>query len=414
MLYVTYKKYLNKKTFLFFHRLPFFNDYRHIGSLLVTLHYKQRVLSQLYFMKLVLLLSILLLANSFAQDLSSLSITDTLENKGDSGLDSLSNVIVASLSISDSLTSQSNISKPLFIKSIEFDFGSNYSNKTKHKDFSTEDYRNLSDVFTYMPFGFAQDLGSLGQPNEQMIYGLGFSNISYNRDGVLLNNRLQNSYDLNKLNTERIDSLEIVPLTRGFLYSPYNNPVSVNLHSRFNYSTRAITRLKFYQASYDEGFIDVLFHTHITNKLNFGIGVSNSAIDSRFENSDYESWKLDAKIAYLVNDKINITANYFYTYDTLALFGGLDTSSFENDNIAKVLYGSNSSNTKSYRYQLTYNHNANVKVLTTFVPNSKTDLTFYYNSTSQKFMQNKDTLASNLPIIKHDNFFQTFGVRFQN
>ncbi len=245
-----------------------------------------------------------------------------------------------------------------------------------------------------------------------MFYGLGFSNISYNRDGVLLNNRIQNSYNLNKLNTERIDSLEIVPLTRGFLYSPYNNPVSVNLHSRFNYTTRAVTRLKFYQASYDEGFIDVLFHTHITNKLNFGIGASNSAIDSRFDNSDYESWKLDAKVAYLVNDKINITANYFFTYDTLALFGGLDTNTLINDDFSPVLYGNISS--ESLRYQLTYNHNASVKVLTTLIPNSKSDLTFYYNSTSQEFRQNIDSLATHIPSISHDNYFQTLGVRFQN
>lgn len=363
-------------------------------------------------MKSIIIIFFVLAANSFATDLFFLSTSDSLDNKGDNRLDTLSNVVFDSLNISDSLAIQHATSKSLLIDAIEIRSNNNYSNNIKHKDFSTDDYRNLSDIFTYMPFGFVQDLGSLGQPNEQMFYGLGFSNISYNRDGVLLNNRLQNSYDLNKLNSERIDSLEIVPLTRGFLYSPYNNPVSVNIHSRFNYSTRAVTRLKFFQASYDEGFIDVLFHTHITNKLNFGIGASNSAIDSRFENSDYESWKLDAKIAYLVNDEINITANYFYTYDTLALFGGVDTNTLVNDDFSPVLYGSTSG--KSSRYQLTYNHNASVKLLTTLIPNSKTDLTVYYNSTSQEFRQNIDSLASNIPSITHDNYFNTLGVRFQN
>lgn len=363
-------------------------------------------------MKSVLIIFFVLAANSFATELFFHHISDTLDNKGDSALDTLSNVNSDSLNVSDTLAVKQNIRKPLLIDAIETSSNNNYSNQIKHKDFSTEDYRNLSDIFSYLPFGFVQDLGSFGQPNEQMFYGLGFSNISYNRDGVLLNNRLQNSYNLNKLNTERIDSLEIVPLTRGFLYSPYNNPVSVNLHSRFNYTTRAVTRLKFYQASYDEGFIDILFHTHITNKLNFGIGASNSATDSRFENSDYESWKLDAKIAYLVNDKINITANYFFTYDTLALFGGLDTNSLLNDDFSPVLYGNISG--KSLRYQLTYNHNATVKVLTTLIPNSKSDLTFYYNSTSQEFRQNSDSLSSNFPSITHDNYFNTLGARFQN
>ena len=363
-------------------------------------------------MKSVLIIFFVLAANSFATELFFHNISDTLDNKGDGALDTLSIVNSDSLNITDTLAVKQKIRKHLLIDAIETSSNNNYSNKIKHKDFSTEDYRNISDIFSYMPFGFVQDLGSLGQPNEQMFYGLGFSNISYNRDGVLLNNRLQNSYDLNKLNNERIDSLEIVPLSRGFLYSPYNNPVSVNLHSRFNYTTRPVTRLKFYQASYDEGFIDVLFHTHITNKLNFGLGASNSAIDSRFENSDYESWKLDAKIAYLVNDKINITANYFFTYDTLALFGGLDTTTLINDDFSPVLYGNTSS--KSLRYQLTYNHNATVKVLTTLIPNSKTDLTVYYNSTSQEFKQNIDSLASHIPSITHDNYFNTLGIRFQN
>ncbi len=365
-------------------------------------------------MKSVILILILLLVNSVSAEVYYLNSSDTLDNKGDSNLDTLSLNNTDSLNQPDTLASSKNISTNLFIESIGFTSNNSYSNKIKQKDFSTDDYRNLSDVFTYMPFGFVQDLGSLGHPNEQMFYGLGFSNISYSRDGVLLNNRWQNSYDLNKLNSERIDSIEIVPLTRGFLYSPYNNPVGVNMHSRFNYAPRAVTQLKFFQASYDEGFVDVLFHTPITNKLNFGIGISNSAIDSRFENSDYESWKLDAKIAYLVNEKINITANYFYSYDTLALFGGLDTNSFQNDNIVSALYKYDITSRKSSRYQLTYNNNANVKLLTTLIPYSKTDVTFYYNSTSQKFMQNKDTLFNHLPVITNDNFFQTFGVRFQN
>jgi hypothetical protein len=263
-----------------------------------------------------------------------------------------------------------------------------------------------------MPFSFVQDLGHFGQPSEQMFYGLGFQNISYIRDGVLLNNRMTNTYNLNRFNSERVDSIEVSPLTTGFLYSTYNNPVSINFHSRFAFPKQAITQLKFFQASYDEGFVDVLFHTNITNKLNFGIGVSNSAIDSRFDNSDYESWKLDANISYLINDKINITFNYFFTYDTLALFGGLDTSKILNDDFSSVLYGRDFQD--SYRYQLNYSNNAYVKVLTTLIPNSKTELTFYANSNVQKFRQNVDTLTSNIPVIVRDNNLLTFGARLQN
>ena len=364
-------------------------------------------------MKIFLLIPIFFVTNIFATEQCLHLASDSLDNKGVQAVDTLLQSKPDSLMQIDSLAQVAPTIIPLFINSINTYSSNYYFNQTKHSNFSTEDYRNLSDVLTYLPFASLQDLGSFGQPNEQMFYGLGFSNVSYNRDGVLLNNRWTNSYDLNKLNTERIDSLEISPITTGFLYSPYNNPVSVNIHSRFHYTTRPVTRLKFYQASYDEGFIDVLFHTPITKRLNFGIGVSNSAIDSRFDNSDYESWKLDAEVAYLISDKINITANYYFTYDTLALFGGLDTSTILNDDFSEVLYG-NTSTGKSLRYQLTYNNNASIKVLSKLIPNSKTDLTIYYNSTSQKYRQNIDSLASNLITINNDNYYNTFGVRLQN
>ena len=123
-----------------------------------------------------------------------------------------------------------------------------YGTKLNEKHFRTEDYKTSSDLFNYLPYGFMQDLGQLGQPNEQMFYGLGFGNIGYNRDGVRLNNTWQNSYDLNKLPFERTDSLEVVPLPRGFLFDTYNNPVTVNFYTRDNFSLRPVTRLKFYQS----------------------------------------------------------------------------------------------------------------------------------------------------------------------
>ena len=337
---------------------------------------------------------------------------DTLDNKGLNAHDSLQIVSGDSTSVSDSLLNTPTAPSIIFIHSIGIDDQNEYIDRINRKNYSKEDYRNFSDIFNQLPFSFNQDLGALGQPNEQMFYGLGFGNISYHRDGTILNNRWQNSYDLNKLNNELIDSIEIAPITKGFLYSTYNNPVSVSMNSRFKFPSRPITHLKFYQASFDEGFVDLLFHTPITKKISFGINLSNTAIDSRFSNSDYESWKFNAQINYIVNDKININANYYYTYDTLALFGGLDTATILNDNFSPVLYEYN--NGVSSRYQVTYNNNANVKILTTLFPNSKTDLTFYFNSNSQKFIQNRDTLFSYLPTIIHDNYHQTIGVSLRN
>lgn len=362
--------------------------------------------------KNILILFISLFAINLAAQ-NKIKPSETLDNKGLYAYDSLRTSFPDSLMSVDSLVNNTKLKQNLFVSSRGIDDSSTYISRVNQNSFFTEDYRNLSDIFTYLPFSFLQDLGSFGQPNEQMFYGLGFENISYLRDGVLLNDRWLNSYNLNKLNSELIDSIEIAPITKGFLYSTYNNPISISMNSKSKFPSRPITKLKFYQASFDEGFVDVIFHTPITKKLSFGIDVSNSAIDSRFANSDYESWKLSTQIIYQASDKINIIANYFYSYDTLGLFGGLDTNKIESENINNVLYETVGTS-KSSRYQLTYNNNANIKVIAKLFPNIYSDLTLYFNSTSQKFIQNKDTLFNHLPIINNSNYQQTFGVSFRN
>lgn len=339
--------------------------------------------------------------------------SDSLVNKGFDALDTLNIISNDSLISKDSVSNKTKEKSFKFIKSIGTTENQPYFEPITKSKFETEDYRNLSDIFTYQPFGFNQDLGSLGQPNEQMFYGLGFGSISYLNDGVLLNNRWQNAYDLNRINTEFIDSIHIAPLTKGFLYSSYNNPISIMINSRFEYPTNAITKMKFYQASYDEGFVNVQFHAPINNKSSFGIGISNSAVDSRFANSDYESWKFNTHFNYQINEQFNLNIVYQYSYDTLALFGGLDTNKMLNDNYSTVLYDNETSN-QSKRYQLNYNNNGYVKLLAEIIPNLKSDFTIFMNTYSQKYFQNKDGISDNLNTIVHGNYHQTIGASLRN
>jgi hypothetical protein len=345
---------------------------------------------------------LLFVINTNAQTI--LKLTDSLYNKGKNEIDTLTMPINKYIGDSTIIKKET----PRFIR----DSRNKYFSSLKQKDFSTEDIRSISDAFVYLPFAFVQDLGHFGQPGEQMFYGLGFGNISYSRDEIYLNNRWQNSFNLNRLSNEAIDSITITPITKGFLYNPQNNPVSVKINNYFDFPKRAITRLKFFQASFDEGFVNVLFHTPVTEKISFGFDVSNSAIDSRFINSDYESWKISGEVNYLVNNKLNIKASYFFTYDTLALFGGLDTNKMLNENFSKVLY--EIVNGKSSRYQLTSTNNASIKILSRLFPNSVTELIFYYNTVSQKFRQNHETAVAYIPTIIDDNNYSTAGIYLKN
>ena len=157
-------------------------------------------------------------------------------------------------------------------------------------------YRYGGNFSILYPNGFLQDLGSLGQPNEITLYGLGYGSIGHLKDGMTINNRWQNSYDWYHFQSETIDSLELIPLSRGFYYSPYNNPVSINLITKSNVDFRPLSRIRFYQAPNDEALVDVLFNTYLFKRTTLRLQVSNSSIENIFGrdtvSSDYSSWKI--------------------------------------------------------------------------------------------------------------------------
>ena len=82
-----------------------------------------------------------------------------------------------------------------------------YENVLSKNFIETNDYRYAADFFTIVPFGFVRDIGSLGQPYEVLINGNGFGNSSFLLNGISLNNRISNSYDLNHFQAESIGSI---------------------------------------------------------------------------------------------------------------------------------------------------------------------------------------------------------------
>ncbi|MBP1683293.1 MAG: hypothetical protein H6Q27_857, partial [Ignavibacteriaceae bacterium] len=82
------------------------------------------------------------------------------------------------------------------------------------RTFLFEQYRYTGDLLRSFSLNFTKDFGFVGYPNETFIYGVGSSGISYLQDGVFWNNRYTNSLDLNLIQSENIDSIEIVPSPR--------------------------------------------------------------------------------------------------------------------------------------------------------------------------------------------------------
>lgn len=289
----------------------------------------------------------------------------------------------------------------------------------KKETLRKNDYRYSGDLFKYTLAGFVYDLGSFGQPNEISIYGKGFQNISFTADGISANNMITNSYDLYNLQSENIDSLEIMPLPRGFLYGVYNNPVTAAIYTIDTVSYIPHSRIRFFQAPENETYFDASFGAYIFKKLNFSFDAVNSRVSSRFDNSNYGGWKVSTKLRYMLSNKINFTAGYNYIKTETEFNGGSAAASKEfvnYDNLLEnVLYPTTPvlGEVFSSRYQKLTQHNLYLKMLTRFLKDFPAELTLYRLSSNTEFRQNERTELPDIPVIINDNKYTALGLAFK-
>ena len=321
-----------------------------------------------YILILVFSLTIFLFAqtNDTTKSLSKAENNPTLADTGKTVLpDSLKQTVVDTLA-------------PIYQKPLE-----RSSFFIPRKQINSLDYRYAGDLLKPFDFYFTRDQGFIGQPNEILIYGAGFNSISFLQDGILFNNRFTNSLDLNLIQTEYIDSIEIVPLPRGFLYSPYNNNVTVNFIDRDFLSRPPLSRIKYYQGPNGEAFIDILFNSWMYKRFNASFDISNRRVDSSYSNTQFNLWQVRLKLKYMLSNKINIIGNYYYTTSLKGLNGGVDVAQIYSttSNIDSLLYDQQLAPVVyPNRNESTNTHNISLKLLGKFTDNSKTNLTLYYRS----------------------------------
>lgn len=284
------------------------------------------------------------------------------------------------------------------------------------KSLESTDYRTTADFFINVPFGFVRDLGSIGQPNETLIYGLGFGNVSFLSDGISINNRLSNALDLNLFQSESIDSIEVLPLSRGFLYGGMNNPVSVNFISRQPELRKPYSHIKYYQAPNSEGMIDGIFNISLFKRLNAYFEITNQSTNPYFVNTDHSNWMGYARLHYSPSGNLNIIVSYKYFKAITQLFGGVDADSINRSNTTSqfesILYDKFRAPVRfSNRYQKASGNNFNLRMLGNFIEHSPTDISFYYQTNLTEFRQNESSFIfqNNASIIFDDNESQTIG-----
>jgi hypothetical protein len=202
------------------------------------------------------------------------------------------------------------------------------------------EYKYTGDYLRLFPLNFIKDLGFTGQPDETFLYGLGNGGISFLQDGISYNERFHNYFNLNLIQSEDIDSIEIVPLPRGFLYGAYNNPVSVNFITRDFITRQPYSRIRYYQGPNRESLLDGSFNLRVTKRFITSFEITNRIVDSTYTNSEFSIWQGKLKLKYLFSNKFNIIASYNYNDYQAGYNGGVDVDSIAKtgQNINSILY----------------------------------------------------------------------------
>ena len=298
----------------------------------------------------------------------------------------------AKSSVSDSLLSQNKIKTDTLAPVYQqpaFD-GSDFIN---HISFDREAYRYTGGILKHFSLNFVRDYGFIGYPNETMLYGTGNNGISYMEDGVLRNNRLTNSLDLNNVQSESIDSIEIIPLPRGFLYSPYGNNVSVNFIQKDFLTKQPYSRIKYYQGPSGEGSLDILFNSRFYKKLNVFFDISNRKVDADFKNTAFSTWQAAVKLKYFLTDKTDLYAEYGFLHSEQGLNGGVNVDSLRqvttdvnyylySPALAPVYYLS--------RHQGKKGHFFDARMLSHPIKNAYTDFNVYYKFDNDELTQGSE------------------------
>jgi len=336
-------------------------------------------------------LSALLLFSSFVfpQNSDSLLIENN-QSKFDTSLVEVSDTLLTS----DTTKTKGTIAEADSLIPIQGQPLTDVSTIISKNTFLFENYRYTGDLLRSFNLNFIKDLGFVGYPNETFIYGVGNGAVSYMLDGVLWNNRYTNSLDLNLLQSEDIDSIEIVPSPRGFLYGPYNNPVTVNFITRDFVVPVPYARIKYYQGPSAEAMIDGRFSALLAKRWNLSFEITNRSIDSTYTNTAFSFWQVNAKLKYFLSNSVNITGWYYYVDTKQGLNGGVNVDSIANIppsyNIdlyspeAPVLYPNQKLNVLQ--------NNFGLRTLAKPFDNSKLDLSVYYRYSLDEQRNSQDSI----------------------
>lgn len=208
---------------------------------------------------------------------------------------------------------------PLFQDPLSFN-----STFITRREIEKTDYRYTGNLFKLFPLSFLSDHGLAGYPDDLFLYGISNYGTAYLKDGIFDNHRMSWYLDLNTVQSEYVDSIEIVRAPRAFLFGPYNRAAAVNFITKDEISVIPYSRIKYIEGPDGEAMIDGIFNSVIFKKFVLGIDITNRKKDISYKNSESSLWHITAKLKYIWSNSVNLTGSYEHVNQSYGINGGVN------------------------------------------------------------------------------------------
>jgi len=186
------------------------------------------------------------------------------------------------------------------------------------------DYSYLGDLLWSVPGAFIRDLGSLGQPSQLTLRGLGWHDIAVLVDGRTANEPLTGIANLNLFPIQAIQRIEYQTGVRAFLSGLNSTGGALNIITQDFYTNRPYSRIRYSEDGYGFLSTDGIFTQNITRSLNVMAAFQRQTLDGRYPNSNYDAWNIRLKLRYLLSDRLNLVLSEAYNQSEVGLNGGVD------------------------------------------------------------------------------------------
>ncbi len=287
-------------------------------------------------------------------------------------------------------------------------------NKIEKSKIELVDYLVFTDVFNKKNFVYDKNLATFGAPNKLSLYGQPSYKLSFLQDGIEINNRFNSGFDINNILSENVSQVEVIPLSRSFLYGS-TNISSINFISFEPEISKPFSRIKFFQSADELGFIDGIINLIPYKNIITFFEIANQSYDGRYTNSSFSNWKGILRAKYTYSDKLNFTFSFFHLNNSIQLNGGIDADSInqiaDGNNFDNIAFNNVLAPVRFFnKYLTTENDRVTLEFLIKLSDKNLTRVSFFYQNEVNYFRQNiSGNFQQNVLPIKRENYSLSKG-----